>query len=149
MGEREREDRPPVTPADESGAVAASGDPAAGAQGDRTAAEIQRDIEQTREELGDTVAALAEKTDVKARAKDKVQEVKDSVAGKKEEVVGKAQAKKDEFATTAQDTTPSSIDTGQVAATAREKAQEPPAIAAGAFIAGFLIGVIITRRRSR
>ena len=34
--------------------------------------QIQADIEQTREELGDTVEALAEKTDVKAQAKSRI-----------------------------------------------------------------------------
>lgn len=38
-------------------------------------AELRREIEHTREELGDTVAALVEKTDVKARAKERVQEI--------------------------------------------------------------------------
>jgi hypothetical protein len=53
---------------------AASGDPDA----------IRADIERTRAELGDTVQALAAKTDVKARAQDAVQaakvRVQDSVA---------------------------------------------------------------------
>ena len=39
-------------------------------------AQLRDDIERTRQDLGDTVAALAEKTDVKARAKEKVAEVK-------------------------------------------------------------------------
>jgi hypothetical protein len=38
----------------------------------RDPAEIRRDIEETRAELGDTVEALAAKTDVKTRAKEKV-----------------------------------------------------------------------------
>ncbi len=42
--------------------------------GKRGPAEIRADIEQTREELGETVEALAAKTDVKARAQDKVHE---------------------------------------------------------------------------
>ena len=41
--------------------------------GKRGPEEIRADIEQTREELGDTVEALAAKTDVKAQAKAKVQ----------------------------------------------------------------------------
>jgi len=40
------------------------------------AVEIRREIEQTRAELGETVQALAAKTDVKARAHEKVDEVK-------------------------------------------------------------------------
>ena len=52
--------------------------------------QIQREIEATREELGDTVEALAEKPDVKAHAKRSVEETKTSVAEKKEELLGKA-----------------------------------------------------------
>lgn len=149
MGEAEREGRPPVTPAEDSSAIAASGEQSADDASARTPAEIEQDIERTREDLGDTVAALAEKTDVKARAKDKVEEVKGSVADKKDELASKAQAKKAEFASKAQDASPSSVDTGQVAAAAREKAQQPPYIAAGAVLAGFVLGLVVARRRSR
>lgn len=45
----------------------------------RTPEEIRADIEHTREELGDTAAALASKADVKARAHEKVEETKASV----------------------------------------------------------------------
>lgn len=41
---------------------------ATGADESREPEEIREDIEQTREELGDTVAAMAEKTDVKQQA---------------------------------------------------------------------------------
>ena len=44
--------------------------------GQREPEEIRRDIEETREELGDTVEALAAKTDVKAHAQEKVEDVK-------------------------------------------------------------------------
>ena len=37
----------------------------------RSPEQIQADIEQTREQVGDTVEALAAKTDVKARARDR------------------------------------------------------------------------------
>ena len=46
----------------------------------RSPEEIRASIEQTREELGDTVEELAAKTDVKAHAKAKVEEVKQSRA---------------------------------------------------------------------
>jgi uncharacterized protein DUF3618 len=144
MGEAERQDGPAVTPPDDSGAVPATPEP-----DDRGPEQIEHDIEQTREELADTVAALAEKTDVKSRAKDKVQDVKQTVVGKKDEVVGKAQAKKDEFASKAQGASPSSIDTDRVAATAKDTAQKPPAIAGAAFVSGFLLGIIIGKRRAR
>ena len=43
--------------------------------------QIQSEIEQTREELGDTVEALAQKTDVKTQVKQKLDDTKASVAG--------------------------------------------------------------------
>ena len=42
----------------------------------RTPEQIEADIERTRRDMGDTVAAVAEKTDVKAQAKLKVDEAK-------------------------------------------------------------------------
>lgn len=56
--------------------------------------DIEADIEQTRNELGETVEALQEKLDVKERAKDKVDETKERAKDKanetKERVVEKA-----------------------------------------------------------
>ncbi|WP_409370740.1 DUF3618 domain-containing protein [Mycolicibacterium sediminis] len=48
--------------------------------------ELQADIEATREELADTVSALADKVDVKARAHDKAEEAKAAVAQKAHDV---------------------------------------------------------------
>ncbi|HEY0279165.1 MAG TPA: DUF3618 domain-containing protein [Solirubrobacterales bacterium] len=45
---------------------------------DPSPAEIREEIDATREALGDTVEALAEKTDVKAQAKAKAEEVKEA-----------------------------------------------------------------------
>ncbi|MDT7716300.1 MAG: hypothetical protein QOH09_2292 [Pseudonocardiales bacterium] len=58
--------------------------------------EIRQDIERTREQLGDTVEALAHKVDVPARVKDKVHETKETVQVKAEEVKQQAQAKAEE-----------------------------------------------------
>jgi F0F1-type ATP synthase assembly protein I len=49
---------------------------AASTGGNRAPEEIREEIEETREELGDTVAAVTEKTDVKKQAQAKVDEVK-------------------------------------------------------------------------
>ncbi|NUT55002.1 MAG: DUF3618 domain-containing protein [Thermoleophilia bacterium] len=53
----------------------------AGAQvsAERTPEEIRADIERTRVELGDTAEALAAKTDVKARASERIDELKANV----------------------------------------------------------------------
>jgi uncharacterized coiled-coil DUF342 family protein len=48
--------------------------------------QIRRDIAQTREQLGDTVAALAHKADVKSQAKAKVAERKEQLHEKQEDV---------------------------------------------------------------
>jgi hypothetical protein len=113
-----------------------------------TPEELRREIAQTREELGETAAALASKTDVKARAKEKVEELKAAAAEKTESIKQKT------------DTAFSSTDGGEtatgrgvgakassLATQAKTKTQENPALAATAmaFLGGFLLG----RRRSR
>ncbi len=98
-------------------------------------AQLRADIERTREGLGDTVAALAEKTDVKARAKEKVSEVRHNVTEKKTELMGKAR-----------DSSPDGANSAAVQV--RTKAQENPipTAALGAFVGGFLFGRITKRR---
>ena len=46
------------------------------------AAELRAEIEDVREDLGDTAAALAAKTDVKARAQERVDEIKQEARAK-------------------------------------------------------------------
>jgi hypothetical protein len=48
---------------------------------ERTPEQVREEIEQTRTELGDTVAALSAKTDVKGQAKHAVSEAKATVTG--------------------------------------------------------------------
>lgn len=94
---------------------------------------IRNEIEQTREEMGDTVDALAYKADVKSRAKenvsDKVDTLKSKVTGTKERV---------------SNATP---DGDQVAAQAKRAvgvAQENPlGLAIGAVAVGFVAGLLI------
>ncbi len=97
--------------------------------------EIRAEIEQTREELGDTVEALAEKADVKGQAKDRIASIKDT-----------AQHKKAAFASRAREATPESAGAGaqQVASTVSR--QPMPFTAAGAFAAGVLVGWLFGRR---
>jgi ElaB/YqjD/DUF883 family membrane-anchored ribosome-binding protein len=104
-------------------------------EADRTPEEIRADIEQTREELGDTVEALAAKTDVKARAQDRVTEIKDAAQAKREQLAGKAREITPESATGAGQ---------QVVGTVQEKPL--PFTAAGAFAAGLVIGWLAGRR---
>jgi ElaB/YqjD/DUF883 family membrane-anchored ribosome-binding protein len=91
---------------------------------ERSPEEIRRDIDQTREDLGDTVAAVAQKADVKAQARGKVEEVK----GKLKEA------------------TPESASGGaqQVATKTQEN---PLLLAVGAsFAAGMVVGWLLGRR---
>jgi ElaB/YqjD/DUF883 family membrane-anchored ribosome-binding protein len=98
--------------------------------------QIRADIEQTREELGDTVEALAEKTDVKSQAKSRIAAVKES-----------AQTKRDEYTAKARQAAPESASAGadQLAATVQEK---PLPFAVGvAFVIGLAIGRLLGHRR--
>lgn len=72
-------------------AARASG-PAVG-EGKRGPREIREDIEQTREELGETVEALAAKTDVAGQAKAKVADTKERARATVDAVKGRIAAK--------------------------------------------------------
>ena len=50
--------------------------------------QIRRDIEYTREDLGDTVEALAQKTDLKTQTQRKIAEVRQTIDAKRDELVG-------------------------------------------------------------
>ena len=110
--------------------------PAVSEQGQsRTPEEIQADIERTREQVGDTVEALAAKTDVKARAQEKIGAAKENVTQLKDDVVSKAR-----------EATPESAGAGvqQVSATVQQRPL--PFAVAGAFAAGLLLGWLLARR---
>lgn len=96
--------------------------------------QIRREIESTRQELGDTEAALSAKTDVKAQAKQKIEDTKTTVAEKKDELLGKAKEASPQSAATA-------------ASRASEQARQNPlpVAAAGAFALGFLAGRVTKR----
>lgn len=51
---------------------------------ERSPEQIQAEIEATRAEMGETVAAVAEKADVKKQAKQKVEEIKEQASTKAE-----------------------------------------------------------------
>jgi ElaB/YqjD/DUF883 family membrane-anchored ribosome-binding protein len=96
---------------------------------ERTPEQIEADIERTRREMGDTVAAVAEKADVKAQAKAKVDETRARVLGKKDEMLNRTRA-----------AAPGSAGDGaeKVARTAREN-RRLLAIG-GAVLAAFVLG---------
>jgi uncharacterized protein YdbL (DUF1318 family) len=95
----------------------------------RTPEEIRADIAQTREDVGDTVEALAEKTDVKAHAKQRVEDVKDNVRAKADQVKEKAEA-----------TTPESAQAGGRQALDTVRANPAPFVLGAAVVVAFLLG---------
>jgi Protein of unknown function (DUF3618) len=99
--------------------------------------QIRQEIEETRAEMGDTVDALAYKTDVKTR-------MKESIADKRERLVGQIQGTSHRVG----EATP---DTEQVKEGAREVvgvAQENPiGLALGGLAAGFLVGMMLPSSR--
>jgi ElaB/YqjD/DUF883 family membrane-anchored ribosome-binding protein len=95
----------------------------------RTPEEIRAEIEDTREEVGDTVEALAAKTDVKAQARERVEEVKGNVRAKAEEVKERVRAG-----------TPASAQQGGSQAMDKMRSNPAPFVVAGAVVVAFLIG---------
>jgi ElaB/YqjD/DUF883 family membrane-anchored ribosome-binding protein len=112
---------------------------------ERTPERVREEIEQTRAELGDTVAALAEKTDVKAQAKQTIDAAKQNVTGRVSEIRQNVTDKKDDFVSSAQEATPESAsDAGQ-----RAKAFIGRNAVAVAAVSGFGLGWLIRSRTSR
>jgi chromosome segregation ATPase len=102
--------------------------------------EIHAEIEGTREELGDTVAAVTEKTDVKKQAQAKVEDVKAQAAEKADE----AKLKAKELADKAKAAAPESPAEGvQQAQTLAKQNPQPLAIA------GAVVGLLVLWRLLR
>jgi hypothetical protein len=101
------------------------------AQGERSPEQIQAEIDATREDLGETVAAVGEKADIKSQARGKVAEVKQTV-----------QAKKDALLTKAKSSSPDSASTGAQQLKARAEENPLPFAVGGALLVGFVLGRI-------
>ncbi|MFL5884928.1 MAG: DUF3618 domain-containing protein [Thermoleophilaceae bacterium] len=119
---------------DEGTRQASQVDTPAADEGRRTPEEIQREIEATRAELGDTVEALAEKADVKGQVKERVSGVKET-----------AQQKKDEFVSKAKESSPDTVGTGAQQVTHRAQQNPLPFAVGAALLAGFLLGRLSSR----
>jgi Protein of unknown function (DUF3618) len=104
--------------------------------------QLRAEIEDVREDLGDTAVALAAKTDVKARAREKADELKRTATGKKDEVLAKVRRS----GPAESGGVPSAPKTSAVTR-ARTKAQENPVptAALGALVGGFLLGRLTKR----
>jgi ElaB/YqjD/DUF883 family membrane-anchored ribosome-binding protein len=98
-------------------------------------AQLREDIERTRQDLGDTVAALAEKTDVKTRAKEKVAEVRHNVSEKRTEMMDRAR-----------ESSPDGANSAAVQVRAKAQANPVPTAAIAALVGGFLVGRLTKRR---
>ena len=103
-------------------------------EGTRDPAEIRTDIEATRQEVGDTVEALASKADVKAQAQKKIADVKQTVAAKRTELMSKAR-----------EPTPDDADSAASGVAAKARENPVPIGIAGAFVAGLVVGRILSR----
>jgi ElaB/YqjD/DUF883 family membrane-anchored ribosome-binding protein len=115
--------------------------PTADKQDTREPGEIRQDIEETREELGETVAAVAEKTDVKKQAQAKADELKQEATAKAEEAKTKAR----EIGEKAKEAAPDSAGEGVQQAQRLAKENPVPMALAGAFLAGMLLGRMLSR----
>lgn len=119
----------------------ASEGPGGTASEERSPDQIREEIEGTREELGDTVAAVAAKTDVKAQAQAKIDDAKAQALAKAEETKAKAK----EFGDKAKAAAPESPAEGvQQARTLAEQNPKPLAIA-GALIAALILWRLLRR----
>jgi ElaB/YqjD/DUF883 family membrane-anchored ribosome-binding protein len=104
--------------------------------GQKPPEEIRREIVETREELGDTVEAIAEKTDVKTRAKKKADQTRETMKAKAREVQEKMS-----------DATPKQARQSATQAAQSVRERPLPAIAIAALIVGGLVlGWMLARR---
>ena len=126
--------------------------------------QIRDEIEQTRQEMGETVGAIGYKTDVKSRTREKVSDTKDKITGKaadmKDRVTGSAADVKDRVTPSGgssggpsalstatdrlQSATPDAEQVKYKARRAASVAQENPlGLAVGSIALGFLAGALI------
>ncbi len=109
---------------------------------------IRREIENTRDRMGDTVEAIGYKADVPSRTKEKVT---GTISGARDRIVGAADGAKDRVAGAAgsvNETTPSGGDVKQAARRGASVAQENPlGLAIGSVAVGFLAGMLIPSTR--
>jgi ElaB/YqjD/DUF883 family membrane-anchored ribosome-binding protein len=102
---------------------------------------IRGDIEETREDLGETVDALASKTDVKGQVKERAEERKRALRTQQQ----RAQEKASEVRERLSNATPEDAKAIAGQATAAAKERPMPAIF-GALIVGLLLGRASSRR---
>jgi ElaB/YqjD/DUF883 family membrane-anchored ribosome-binding protein len=118
-----------------------------GEERDKTPERLRAEIEADRAELGDTVEALAAKTDVKTRARDKADELKRTAVDKKDELLSKAKrSNADDGGSTGNAAGSSGVGSAleQLKGTAQQNPVQTAAI--GGFVGGLLLGRVLARR---
>ena len=108
--------------------------------GERTPEQVREEIERTRLQMGDTVAALAAKTDIKGQAHRAMDNAKATVAGKVHEVKSSAETKREELGTAARDSMPPSAEDARQQIVVQARRHQLALAALAAFGAGMLIG---------
>ncbi len=112
----------------------------------QTPEEIRADIEQTQQQLGDTVEALAHKTDVKAQASARIDAAKTSAQEKVQGIQESVQQTREDLFAKVKQGTPESAGAGAQQVSAAVQDKPVPFAAGGAFAAGVLIGWLLGRR---
>jgi Protein of unknown function (DUF3618) len=108
--------------------------------GERTPEQVREEIEHTRIEMGDTVAALAAKADIKGQAHRAVDNAKTTVVDKAHEVKDTAGAKRDEITAAASEAMPPSADGARRQVITQAQRHRLALAALAAFGAGMFIG---------
>jgi len=103
--------------------------------------QIRREIDGTREELGETVAAVAVKTDVKKQAEEKKEELKEQAAAKAQALKEKSR----EVGDRAREAAPESAQEGMQQAQRLASDNPVPMALLGAFVAGMVFGRLLSR----
>jgi hypothetical protein len=127
-----------------------------GAESEKSAEQLRAEIDNTREDLGDSVEALAAKTDVKSRARERAEDLKSSALHKKDELLSKVKqpSPAGDSGTDASTPAASQADGANSGGTSspvdqlRGLAQENPVptAAVAAFIGGVAFGRLLARR---
>ncbi|MFI7131830.1 DUF3618 domain-containing protein [Nonomuraea sp. NPDC050153] len=111
----------------------------------REEADVRKEIEETRRELGDTVSALAAKTDVKARAAHAAEAAKDRAAGMAAGMAGSVKEKASEVAGKVREGTPHQVKD----AAGRVRKGPVLLVAAASAVTAFVVRRMMLRRHRR
>ena len=112
---------------------------------DKSAEQLRAEIEDAREDLGDTAAALAAKTDVKTRARERADEVKRNAMAKKDELLSKTRSSAPGEETSQPGGVSERASSAMTQLQSKARANPVPTAALGALIGGYLLGRLARR----